>query len=264
MRGLEELGVPVDMIGGSSVGAPIAGWAAQGRSAAESLAAAVKAFSSLLDYTLPMASLLSGRRISDSIENQTGSWDIEDFWLPFFCVSTNLTTARSMVHRRGDSARAIRASVSIPGILPPVAEKGELLVDGGVLNNLPVDLMREMNPFGTLIVVDVVAPQGPKAKSGFGLAISGWKLALERLLPLRKSTAIPAISSTILQSMVVGGSQLRKRVLDEGLADLYLNIHVRGVGLLEFEKVDQVARIGYEESIGRLRQWLESGGLEGR
>ena len=264
LRGLEELGVPVDMIGGSSVGAPIAGLAAQGRSAAESLAAAEKAFSSLLDYTLPLASLLSGRRISDSIQSHTGSWDIEDFWLPFFCVTTNLTTARSMVHRRGDSARAIRASVSIPGILPPVAEKGELLVDGGVLNNLPVDLMREMNPFGTLIVVDVVSPQGPKAKSGFGLAISGWKLALERLLPLRKSTAIPAISSTILQSMVVGGSQLRKRVLDEGLADLYLNIHVRGVGLLEFEKVDQVARIGYEESIGRLRQWLESGGLEGR
>lgn len=264
LRGLEELGVPVDMIGGSSVGAPIAGWVAQGRSAAASLAAAVKAFSSLLDYTLPMASLLSGRRISNSIESETGTWDIEDFWLPFFCVSSNLTTARSTIHQRGNSARAIRSSVAIPGILPPVAEQGELLVDGGVLNNLPIDLMREMNPFGPLIAIDVVAPQGPKAKSEFGLAMSGWKLAIERLLPWRKSTPIPGISSTILQSMVVGGSQLRKRVLDDGLADLYLNIHVRGVGLLEFEKVEEVARIGYEESIGRLRQWLESGGLEGR
>ncbi|MGB3564587.1 MAG: patatin-like phospholipase family protein, partial [Thermoanaerobaculia bacterium] len=264
LRGLEELGVPVDMICGSSVGAPIAGWIAQGRSAEESSAAAVRAFSSLLDYTLPMASLLSGRRISDSIESETGTWDIEDFWLPFFCVSTNLTTARSMVHRRGNSARAIRSSVAIPGILPPVSEQGELLVDGGVLNNLPIDLMREMNPFGPLLAVDVVAPQGPTAKSEFGLAVSGWKLALERLLPWRKATRIPGIASTILQSMVVGGSQLRKRVLDDGLADLYLNIHVRGVGLLEFEKVEEVARIGYEESIGTLRQWSESGGLEGR
>ncbi|MGB6992644.1 MAG: patatin-like phospholipase family protein, partial [Thermoanaerobaculia bacterium] len=202
--------------------------------------------------------------ISDSIEKETGTWDIEDFWLPFFCVSTNLTTARSMVHRRGNSARAIRSSVAIPGILPPVAERGELLVDGGVLNNLPIDLMREMNPFGPLLAVDVVAPQGPTAKSEFGLAVSGWKLALERLLPWRKATPIPGISTTILQSMVVGGSQLRKRVLDDGLADLYLNIHVRGVGLLEFEKVEEVARIGYEESIGTLRQWSESGGLEGR
>ncbi|MGB5890507.1 MAG: hypothetical protein WBH75_11130, partial [Thermoanaerobaculia bacterium] len=124
--------------------------------------------------------------------------------------------------------------------------------------------MRELNPFGLLLAIDVVPPKGPRAKSEFELAVSGWGLALERLLPWRKATRIPGISSTILQSMVVGGSQLRKRVLDDGLADLYLNIHVRGVGLLEFEKVEEVARIGYEESIGTLRQWSESGGLEGR
>ena len=67
---------------------------------------------------------------------------MRDLWLPFFCVSTNLTRSRVEVHHRGDLATAIRASVAIPGILPPVPHDGDLLVDGGELNKPPCDVMR--------------------------------------------------------------------------------------------------------------------------
>lgn len=259
IRAMEELGIPIDMIGGTSIGAPVSVPAAWGRGAAEGVDMVRQSFSSLLDYTLPVASLLAGRRITRSIETWMGDWDIEDLWLPYFCVSTNLTAAHSVVHRRGNLARAVRASVSIPGVLPPVPADGDLLVDGGVLNNLPVDVMRELNPTGPVIAIDVAPPRGPGGKNDYGLSVSGLQQFAARLLPWRRERRAPGIAAVIMNSMVVGSGRARRAMLDDGLADFYRNIHVRGVGMLDFDEVEKVARIGYEESIAPLRAWLESG-----
>jgi predicted acylesterase/phospholipase RssA len=261
LRAMEELGIPVDMIGGSSIGAPVAAPTAQGMDAAAALETVAHHFRSLLDYTLPVASILAGHKISASIELGAGGWDIEDLWLPFFCVTTNLTTGASMTHRRGDLARAMRASVSIPGVLPPVAQGSDLLVDGGVLNNLPIDVMRELNPAGPVIAVDVLPQRGPRARAEFGLGVSGWGLAMNRLLPWRLSPQVPRLGLTIMRSMFVGSDPARTQMLRDGLVDLYLNIKASGIGLLQFDKVEKVANIGYEASLEPLREWLESGGL---
>ncbi len=261
LKALEELGVPVDMIGGTSIGAPISSIPAQGRDAATGLELVDRYFRSLLDYTLPVASMLSGHRITAAIEENAGDWDIEDLWLPYFCMSTSLTTARSVAHRRGNLAKAMRASVSIPGVLLPVPERDELLVDGGVLNNLPIDVMREMNPFGAILAIDVVAPRGISAQSDYRPALSGWRLLLERLLPWAKRTRVPRITATLLQSMIVGASLARRQMLRDELADFYLNIHVRGVSMLDFKRVRKVAALGYQESLEPLREWVEKRGL---
>jgi NTE family protein len=261
---MEELGIPIDMIGGSSIGAPVSGPTAQGQSAAEALATIHHHFRSLLDYTLPLAALLAGRRITRSIEKGAGGWDIEDLWIPYFCVSTNLTTGRSVVHRRGSAVRAVRASVAIPGVLPPVPVGDELLVDGGVLNNLPIDAMREINPSGPVIAVDVLPPRGPRARGDYGLSVSGWQLAINKIAPGRKVEPVPSLANTIMRSMFVGSEGARAEMLREGLADLYLSIKARGIGLLEFDAVERVAEIGYQASLEPLREWLEAGGLAGR
>jgi predicted acylesterase/phospholipase RssA len=261
LKAMEELGIPIDMIGGSSIGAPVAVPTAQGASAEEAFRTIAHHFRSLLDYTLPVASILAGRRITASLEQGAGGWDIEDLWLPYFCVSTNLTSGRSVTHHRGDLVRAVRASVAIPGVLPPVSEGGDLLADGGVLNNLPIDVMRELNPSGTVIAVDVLPSRGPRAKADFGLGISGWQLAIDRLLPWRKGVPVPRLGATIMRSMFVGSDRARAEMLQDGLADLYLNIRASGVGLLQFDKVEGVTKIGYEAAIGPLREWLEAGGL---
>lgn len=264
LKAMEELGIPVDMIGGSSIGAPVAVPTAQGQSSAEAFEVVAHHFRSLLDYTLPVAAILAGKRITASLEQGAGGWDIEDLWLPFFCVSTNLTSGRSVTHRRGNLVRAVRASVAIPGVLPPVPEEGELLADGGVLNNLPIDVMRELNPGGAVIAVDVLPPRGPRAKADFGLGISGWHLMMNRLLPWRRSLPVPRLGATIMRSMFVGSDPARTEMLRDGLADLYLNIRASGIGLLQFDKVEKVAKIGYEATIEPLREWLESGGLDAR
>ena len=258
IKALEELGVPIDLIAGSSIGAVMAITKAQGYDADTATRLAKEHFSSLLDYTLPIAALLSGSRITRSIDAHMGSWDIEDLWIPYFCVSTNLTTAKPHIHFRGNVARAVRASVSIPGVLPPVPEGGDLLVDGGVLNNLPIDIMREQNPTGIVIAVDVAPPHGPSARGDYGLSVSGWRLALGRLLPWRRSMPIPGIASTILTSLVVGSAQVRRTSLEDGAVDYYLNIRIQGVSMLQFDRVEEVAAIGYQESITALRDWVNS------
>ena len=141
-RALAELGVEVDVIGGASIGAPLGAGMAMRIAPDEFIARAVELFHDLLDYTVPVVSLVKGARITRNIASVFGDIDVRDLWLPFFCVSTNLTRSRVEVHDRRDLATAIRASVAIPGIFPPVPFDGDLLVDGGVLNNLPCDVMR--------------------------------------------------------------------------------------------------------------------------
>jgi predicted acylesterase/phospholipase RssA len=261
IRALEELGVPVDIVGGASIGGAVSMPTAQGQSAAEATATIKHYFRSLLDYTLPVVSLLAGRRITGVIQEFSGSWDIEDLWLTYYCVSSSMTTARTVVHRRGNLARAARASVAIPGVLPPVVEGDELLVDGGVLNNLPLDVMREINPTGPVIAVHVVARNGPRAKSDFGLALSGWALMASRWLPWRRRVAAPSVVTTILRSMFVGAEAKVTTLLEAGLPDLYLNINASVVSLLEFDTVERVAQLGYDAAIEPIREWIAAGGL---
>ena len=262
LRALEELDVKVDMVGATSIGAPIAGWIAMGKNAVQCQKLAHEAFHKLLDFTLPSTSLIQGKRISQIIVKQSASRDIEDLWLPFFCVATNITTAAQKVQCTGNLARAIRASVSIPGVLPPVPENAELLVDGGVVNNLPVDVMRKLNPSGIIIAVDVAPPKGPSAKDDYGLSISGWQQFLRRLIPWQTPQRVPGIGATIMQSMMVGSSLLREQNLRKKLADFYQNIHVKGVGMLEFSAVDRAVEIGYDSSIEPLRRWLKDNDIQ--
>ncbi|NCF81523.1 MAG: cyclic nucleotide-binding domain-containing protein [Proteobacteria bacterium] len=258
LRALEELDIPVDRIGGTSIGAPIAGWVAQGKNAEECTALAKRVFNRLIDVTLPRTSIIAGKRISDVIRNETATWDIEDYWLPFFCVSTSLTRFEPRVHLSGNSARAIRASVSIPGILPPVPEGDELLVDGGVINNLPMDVMRQINGNGPVLAIDVVSPSGMFSKGDYGLSVSGWRQTLRQFLPWNDTPSAPPIASIITQAMMVGSSHAREQLLHDSVADYYQNIHVPGIGLLQFDAVREAAKIGYEQCRGPLAEWLRN------
>jgi NTE family protein len=157
VRALREAGVTIDVVGGTSMGAIMGAGVAAGWSDAEMVERFRRTFvatNPLSDYTLPIVSLVSGRKVSRLLRQEFGEVAIEDLPLPFFAVSANLTTGRSSVHREGALWRWLRASAAIPGVLPPVFDGGEVHVDGGVINNLPVDVMRAAN-VGTVIGVDV-------------------------------------------------------------------------------------------------------------
>jgi predicted acylesterase/phospholipase RssA len=252
---LEELRVPVDQVGGTSIGAVMAAYLALGMNAEASLAACRQRFRRIIDRTLPVASVARGKRLMASIHAVCGDRDIEDLWLPYFCVSTSLTRSRPVVHRRGSLALAVRASVAIPGVFPPVPYEGELLVDGSLLDNLPVAEMRRLNPTGTVIAVDVAPPGGRPSRASYGYSLSGWRALSDRLR--RREGRAPLLANTVLRSMLVASGRDRDRMVEAGLADLYLDLDVRNCSPFDFDAVDRGAAAGYEQALPRLAEWAE-------
>jgi predicted acylesterase/phospholipase RssA/CRP-like cAMP-binding protein len=253
LQALQEHDVPVDQVAGCSMGSAIAAAIALDVRGEELLALVEQQFHKLLDYTLPVVSIVKGQRIMGNIEATLGSWDIEDLWLPYYCVSTNLTKSRLEVHRRGSTAVAVRASVAIPGVLPPVPYDGDLLVDGGVLNNMPFEVMRDDSTIGTIIAVDVAPDQGPRARADYGLSVSGFK-ALGASLKRTKSM-YPSVTSVLLRSMLTGAVRNQKASMEDGSIDLVVAMHLPGIGLLDFERSREVSEAGYEAARQTVSEW---------
>lgn len=154
---LREAGVPFDFVGGSSMGAVIGagvalGWSQQDLEAR--IRAAFVEHSPLSDIAFPIVAMTHGRKVDQLLIDAYGDVDIADLPLPFFCGSSNLTANSYVVHRRGMLRQALRASISLPGVLPPKIIDGQVLVDGAVLRNLPADTMRAWQP-GPVVAVDV-------------------------------------------------------------------------------------------------------------
>ena len=157
VKALHASGVPVDQVGGASMGAIVAAAVASRWSAeelAERFRAAFVDTNPLSDYTLPLISLFAGRRVTRLLRLAFGEKEIEDLVLPFFCVTANLTTSNADIHTVGRLWRWLRASVAIPGVIPPFNEAGEVHVDGGVIDNFPVRAMRRLGR-GLTVGVDI-------------------------------------------------------------------------------------------------------------
>lgn len=157
IRALREAGIDFDFYGGTSMGGLVAACAAMGWNDTEIERNIWNAFvvsNPLNDYILPVVALTSGKKVEQRLFGNFGDTKIEDLARPFFCVSSNLTEAKVKVHRTGKIKDALRASIALPGILPPVVEDNCVFVDGAVLNNFPVDIMANLH-HGSNIGVDV-------------------------------------------------------------------------------------------------------------
>jgi predicted acylesterase/phospholipase RssA len=142
--------------------------------------------------------LPSGRKL-------LGSAPIEDLPRRFFCVSANLTRAEEVVHERGVLWRAVRASLSLPGIFPPVYADGDLLVDGAALDNVPVEAMRARIGSGTVVAVDLDPKVEPMTAAPFGPGLSGWRVLGHRLNPLAPPRPMPSLMDILSRSTALSG-----------------------------------------------------------
>lgn len=157
VRALRERGVPIDFVGGVSMGAIIAGGVAMGWDDAEMDRRICEAFvntSPVDDIAVPLLAMTHGMKVNERLAQHFGETQIADLWLPFFCLSSNLTTGAYQMHRRGTLRKALRASVSLPGVLPPATDDNNVLVDGAVMKNFPADVMRA-SQLGPIVGVDV-------------------------------------------------------------------------------------------------------------
>jgi predicted acylesterase/phospholipase RssA len=261
MRALEEAHVPVDTFGGASFGALMAAVRARGDDSG-GVAAAMQEFligrGSPIDLTAPAAALTGGRRIVSMLRDGFGDVQIEDLWHRFFCVSSNLTRGTLQVHTEGPVWNAVRASISIPGLFPPVnSGNGDVLVDGAVMNNLPVDVMRPFNDGGPVVAVNLRGELSFRSQDlpHHGV-LSGWKVFRRRINPFASPLELPGLIDVLLRTTEMG-SVLSSKAMEQR-ADLVFHPPVHDIGLLEFGAHERLIEAGYRHAA----QVLEGGGIE--
>jgi len=248
VKALREARVPIDLVGGTSMGGILAAGIAQCWSVdelKERFHAAFVQSKPLRDYTLPFVSLVSGRKVSRALRKDCGDMEIEDLPLTFFCVSSNLTTGHSMVHRQGLLWLWLRASVAIPGVLPPIVHKGEVLVDGGTMNNLPVDAMRELGR-GPVIGVDVGADRAFTTASEEVDVPLPWQL----MSWLRVRRNRPNIFQILWRAGMVNSSAMTAAHREK--TDLLMQPPLAQIDMLNWSAFEKAITAGYEYATRRL------------
>ena len=251
LRAMREAGIVIDAVGGTSIGAVIAAGYAAEWGDEEMTMRMRRSFvdtNPLNDYTLPLVSLVSGRKVSRLLRREFEESAIEELPLPFFCVSTNLSSGQLGVHRRGELWRWLRASVAIPGVLPPVVHRGELFVDGATINNLPVDVMRDMG-LGRIIGVDVGSDRVFTTDSVDSDAPPLWKVL--QWFRGRKHR-INILQILWRAGMVNSAANTLSR---RELSDLLLQPPLEEIDLLHWHAFERAIDAGYRHAKEKVAEW---------
>ncbi|HEY6148519.1 MAG TPA: cyclic nucleotide-binding and patatin-like phospholipase domain-containing protein [Thermoanaerobaculia bacterium] len=252
VRALREAGVPIDSVGGTSAGAIIGAQVALGWDFETMVEKTRRGFlggGSLLDFVLPIVSLIGAKRFQALVENMYGDACIEDQWLRYYAVACSLTHGTSRVLKSGPFWRRVGASMSIPGVGPPVCEQGELLVDGGVLMNLPIEPMRSFCE-GRVIAVSVSPPVDLRVDPKFEFYPSVWDI-------LWRKVKAPTMMTLLSRVGTLGREEGERESMRK--VDLFLAPDTSSIELLEFQALDRAVEIGYRHTLERLSQWQAAG-----
>ncbi|TDP73032.1 cyclic nucleotide-binding and patatin-like phospholipase domain-containing protein [Roseateles toxinivorans] len=252
-RALQERGIEIDVVGGTSIGSVMATLVALDQPIATLTATVRKAFarSPTGDFNLiPMLSLIKGRRlrriVSQALAELGGAGtQIEDLWKGYYCVATNYSQASEQVLKRGPLLDAMLASIAIPGALPPLIHEGDLLCDGGTFNNFPVDVMRGLRGVGKVIGVDLSFKR--LRRMDHADMPGTWALLRDRLRPRAKRRyRLPSLA-TYLMNVTILYSTSRQRQARK-LTDIYMNPPLDRVGMLQWKRFDEIEQQGYEHA----------------
>ena len=235
LQALADADLGIDRIGGCSMGAFVAALAALG-SDPDAISAHCRdelvRRSPFNDYTLPRVALIRSRKARAMLERVLGPGLVEELERPLFTVSADLLSSQVVVHRRGPIVDAVGASMCIPGLAPPMRWSGRLLVDGGVLNNLPVDHMADADE-GPVVAVDVIR----RLDETTG-----------------EEPPVPSITETLARATVLGSVERAER--NRSLATLVITPDVQAVGLRQWSALEQAVEAGRRAAI----EALENGG----
>ncbi|PIV33555.1 MAG: hypothetical protein COS34_07075 [Lysobacterales bacterium CG02_land_8_20_14_3_00_62_12] len=245
IKALLEAGFAIDSVGGTSIGAVIGAGLAADWSVDEMTENYRRCFyetNPLSDYTFPFVSLVAGRKASRLLKETFGEREIEDLLLPYFCVSANLTRGEVAVHRTGCLWQWLRASIAIPGVLPPVCRGGEVFVDGGVINNLPVGIMRAQHP-GEVIAVDIGGDRAIEAKVDEVNLPPFWRLLAQAFQPQRR----PSLTQILLRAGMVNAASAALEARTQ--SSLLLTPPTDDIDLLEWKAFYRAIDRGYQHTL---------------
>lgn len=199
---------------------------------------------------MPFVSLRSGRGTMRRLKAMFQDRAIEDLPIPYFCVSCNLTRADAEIHDRGPVWLWVRVSCSVPGLLPPVPYRGDVLVDGGLLDNLPVNEMRRRLR-GSVAAADVSV----SVDLGVDAALesgSPWSGVSQLLRLVTDRPRLPNIVNVLMRTAEIGS--VRDSKVSGSPADLYLHVPLEGIAMTDFQAIDRIVAAGYEYTARRLEE----------
>lgn len=255
LRALEEKGIPIDTVGGTSFGAIIAatiayewGW----QSVFEKMRDFAANTKHYFRYTLPILSLMDGKTMDNFFQKFYGLGDIEDLWINFYCLASNISTGQPVVLDRGAVWHSVRASMSIPSVFPPVKIDKHVLVDGGVLNNLPTDVMKSRLGDGLVIGSHVISSEDSAFARSLDDAPTPWRILFNRLNPFEKTMVTPNIIDSITETMSMS-SRISIDVMKQN-CNILVEHPVSQYGIFEYDKVDEIVEIGYQATLKQLVQ----------
>uniref|UniRef100_A0A8C2BJM1 lysophospholipase n=1 Tax=Cyprinus carpio TaxID=7962 RepID=A0A8C2BJM1_CYPCA len=273
IRALSEAGIPIDLVGGTSIGSMMGALYAEERSysrmkirAREWAMEMTSVFKKMLDLTYPITSMFSGASFNSSINAVFKDKQIEDLWIPYFNITTDITASVMRVHTDGSLWRYVRSSMSLSGYLPPLCDPkdGHLLMDGGYINNLPADVARSM---GAKVVIAIdVGSQDETNLTNYGDALSGWWLLWKRLNPLAEKVKV--LNMTEIQARLAYVCSVRQleSVKNSEYCE-YLRPPIDRYRTLEFGKFDEIIFVlclylGYQHGKTVFDVWCRSGVVE--
>ncbi len=248
-RALVESGIDFDAIVGVSAGAMLGAGMAMDWTPARSIEWSEQTLiegGRIIDFTVPMVALSSGRRMTEGLRRSLGEHvDLEDLWRPLTCVSADLTSLSVRLDQRGPLWMAVRASVSVPGVFPPLLVGDAVLVDGGVIDNLPVDRARLLHPGATIISSDVGRRHEPlNVDLPPGGIVGGWQTTWDRIGRRRDTTSMVKL---LYRLTALGGG-----AVSQSRGDVHIEHVLDGIGLFDFGSARPAIDIGYERTMAVL------------
>ncbi|KAJ8260961.1 hypothetical protein COCON_G00166840 [Conger conger] len=265
LRALSEAGIPVDLVGGTSIGALMGALYTEDRNhsrmtvrAREWAMEMTSVFKKFLDLTYPVTSMFSGAAFNSSINAVFKGKQIEDLWIPYFNITTDISASAMRVHTDGSLWRYVRASMSLSGYLPPLCDPkdGHLLMDGGYINNLPADVARSM---GAKVVIAIdVGSLDETHLTNYGDSLSGWWLLWKRFNPLAEKVKVLNMAEIQTRLAYVCCVRQLESVKSSEYCE-YIRPPIDRYGTLEFGKFDEIAEVGYQHGKTVFDVWSRSG-----
>lgn len=262
IKAIRETKIPLDFIGGTSVGAIVAACYAM----QESYSDAYEKFNQIVtssrksvswrSLTWPIISLFDGYFFTQAIQTIFNNIQIEDLWIPYFCVSSNLTNFKEEIHRSGSLFEKTRASASIPGIIPPMIIDGEIHYDGGLLNNLPIDIMRQfLGKKAKIIAIELTASMHMLHTYNFPPTLTLRQALLIKLGFSQEHYIFPRFVDTFIRGLLIGSSVRAKQ--NRILATMLIDVSLRKFRLLHTnnKQAAKMLEIGYLETLTKIHQY---------
>ncbi|RDW64213.1 lysophospholipase NTE1 [Coleophoma crateriformis] len=250
IRAIEEAGIPIDIVGGTSIGSFIGALYARDADVVPMYGRAKKFAGRMasmwrfaLDLTYPSASYTTGHEFNRGIFKTFGNTQIEDFWLEFYCNTTNISKSRSEIHTSGYAWRYVRASMSLAGLLPPLCDEGSMLLDGGYIDNLTVPHMKSLGA-DVIFAIDVGSLDDDTPQT-FGDSLSGFWAFANRWNPFSTYPNPPTLAEIQARLAYVSSvDALERAKLTPGC--LYMRPPIDEYGTLDFGKFDEIYQVGYK------------------